>query len=460
MIKQAESIVGVSEEVIREAVKWVEIGVWEGVGGGRKGENLVKGVRFFSGLRVFWGAFGASRGAVMGVLGEIFVKGGGVGALIVVEGEMSTMKRAHCILMGLLIAGAGWTGVQAAEGYEAIRAVGLEGAGNEAAGKAWNQAAGAGPEEMVAILKAMNGANPLAQNWLRAAVETVADRARKGGRLPEADLAALVKDTANDTAPRLLAYEMLMQDAPKVAEALRPGLLNDPAAELRLFAVAELLKEGQALKVKEDKKGAVAAFKKALDGARDEEQINALAKGLKDLGEQVDLPKHFGFLMKWQLIAPFTNVDRGGFDQVFPPEVGVDLKAKYEGKGTEAVWVPFESKDEYGMIDFNEPFGMLKEVTGYAHTEFEAAEERQAEIRLGCKNGWKVWLNGKLLFGRDEYHRGMKLDQYKLPVTLKKGKNTLLVKCCQNEQTEQWTVEWRFQLRICDATGTAILPKS
>jgi hypothetical protein len=45
-------------------------------------------------------------------------------------------------------------------------------------------------------------------------------------------------------------------------------------------------------------------------------------------------------------------------------------------------------------------------------------------------------------------------------VTLKKGKNTLLVKCCQNEQTEQWTVEWRFQLRICDATGTAILPKS
>lgn len=72
-----------------------------------------------------------------------------------------------------------------------------------------------------------------------------------------------------------------------------------------------------------------------------------------------------------------------------------------------------------------------------------------AELRLGCKNGWKVWLNGEMLFGRDEYHRGMKLDQYKLPIHLKKGKNSILIKCCQNEQTEQWTVEWQFQIRAC-----------
>jgi hypothetical protein len=343
---------------------------------------------------------------------------------------------------------------------EVIRGVGLEGAGNEAAGAAWKTVAASGPEQLGAILTAMNGASPLAQNWLRSAVEVVAERARKGAGLPVEALTEVVKVKTNDAAPRLLAFEMLMQEAPKVAAELRPALLEDPAAELRLYAVAELLEAGKALKAKEDQKGAVSAFQKALNGARDEEQINALAKELKDLGVEVDLPKHFGFLMNWQVIAPFTNVDRGGFDQVFPPENAVELEAKYEGKGMEAKWLPFESEDEYGMIDFNKPFGMLKEVTGYAFTEFDAVEERTAEIRLGCKNGWKVWLNGELVFGRDEYHRGMKLDQYKLPVTLKKGKNTLLVKCCQNEQTEQWTVEWRFQLRICDATGTAILPKS
>lgn len=60
------------------------------------------------------------------------------------------------------------------------------------------------------------------------------------------------------------------------------------------------------------------------------------------------------------------------------------------------------------------------------------------------------------IFGRDEYHRGMQMDQYKLRCHFKKGTNTILVKCCQNEQTETWTVEWQFQLRVCDAAGTAV----
>jgi hypothetical protein len=40
---------------------------------------------------------------------------------------------------------------------------------------------------------------------------------------------------------------------------------------------------------------------------------------------------------------------------------------------------------------------------------------------------------------------------------LKKGANTVLVKCCQDEQKEEWTVEWEFQLRVCDRAGSAIL---
>jgi hypothetical protein len=51
----------------------------------------------------------------------------------------------------------------------------------------------------------------------------------------------------------------------------------------------------------------------------------------------------------------------------------------------------------------------------------------------------------------------MKIDQYQLPGQLNPGKNTILVKACQNEQIETWTVEWQFQLRVCDSSGTAIL---
>ena len=51
----------------------------------------------------------------------------------------------------------------------------------------------------------------------------------------------------------------------------------------------------------------------------------------------------------------------------------------------------------------------------------------------------------------------MNLDQYRMRGTLKPGKNVILIKVCQNEQTEEWAQRWQFQFRVCDAVGTAIL---
>ena len=138
-------------------------------------------------------------------------------------------------------------------------------------------------------------------------------------------------------------------------------------------------------------------------------------------------------------------------------ESNTHLQDTCEGKSGPVKWVEFTSADEYGKVDFNKPIGMQKEVTAYAVATFEAPAERDAELRLGCKNAWKVWLNGELLFSRDEYHRGQQMDQYTMKCRLKKGANIVLVKCSQNEQKEEWTVEWEFQLRVCDSTGTAIL---
>ena len=66
-------------------------------------------------------------------------------------------------------------------------------------------------------------------------------------------------------------------------------------------------------------------------------------------------------------------------------------------------------------------------------------------------------MNGKFLFGRDEYHRNTEVDQYRVPVELKAGANTFLVKCTQNEQVEDWTKTWQFQLRVTDDLGTPIV---
>ena len=336
-----------------------------------------------------------------------------------------------------------------------LRSVDKEGKGNEAASAAWKQVAATKAADLPQMLAAMDGANPLAANWLRGAIGAV--EAREAKALPLTEIIGFVRDTKHSPDARATAFDLLARHATAEADKLTPELIEDPSAELRRHPVAKLIVEGEGLLAKGDKDMAATVFKKGLQGARDEDQIKTLAKQLKGLKQEVDLPKHFGFLMNWKLIAPFNNSERKGFETVYPPEEKIDLTAKYPGKGKEAAWQDFTSADEYGKIDFNKPFGMEKEVVGYATTEFTSASERDAEIRIGCKNGWKVWLNGTLLFARDEYHRGAKLDQYKLPCHLKAGANTLLVKCCQNEQKETWTVEWEFQLRICDSTGTAIL---
>jgi hypothetical protein len=50
------------------------------------------------------------------------------------------------------------------------------------------------------------------------------------------------------------------------------------------------------------------------------------------------------------------------------------------------------------------------------------------------------------------------MDQYRSPVLLQAGTNKILLKICQNEQTEDWAQDWEFQIRVCDASGTAVPP--
>jgi hypothetical protein len=94
----------------------------------------------------------------------------------------------------------------------------------------------------------------------------------------------------------------------------------------------------------------------------------------------------------------------------------------------------------------------------YATTSYRSHKDQAIEFRLGTPNAWKMWVNGQLVFQREEYHRSTRMDQYKIPVTLKSGANTILLKVCQNEQTQSWAQDYKFQLRVCDATGSAVLP--
>ena len=108
-------------------------------------------------------------------------------------------------LLSGLLAVALCTAAQAADlsaSIKTIRAVGSEGQGNAAAAKAWQSLSKAEATALPQILKAMDGANPLAANWLRAAVDTIASRAKD---MPQKELLDFLNNQKHNPRARRLA---------------------------------------------------------------------------------------------------------------------------------------------------------------------------------------------------------------------------------------------------------------
>jgi hypothetical protein len=344
-----------------------------------------------------------------------------------------------------------------AESLRIIRAVGAEGRGNAAASAAWKQLATNDAKALPQILRGMDGANELAVNWLRAAVDSIAARETAHGHpIPLTELEKFVRDTRHHPRARRLAYELIAAGSPATAERLLDGMLDDPAAELRRDAVQREINAAATLRSNSQPAQAISRYKSALRFAREVDQIDAVAKALKQLGQPANLSEVFGWITDWKVIGPFDNTTNAGFNTPYPPEQAIDLAAEYDGKTGKVRWQGLKATGDYGVVDLNKPCGSLKSVTGYAYAEFHSEKAGPAQLRLGSKNGWKIWLNGKYIFGRDEYHRGAEIDQYRLPVQLQRGRNTILVKVTQNELVEDWTREWEFQLRVTDALGTPL----
>jgi hypothetical protein len=385
-------------------------------------------------------------------------------------------------LLGLLAAGEARAESKAGALLKRIKAVGAEGAGNAEAARAWKELTALGPEALLEVLEALDERDAVSANWLRSAADAIAEKAVAAGRpLPAADLEKFVRQTERDGSARRVAYEWLARTDPKAPGRLLPDLLTDPSPELRRDAVARALDEaGAPLEKKQalaslltgpatlaaeasrfaaeaDRPAVIAAYRKALSGAVDQDQVDAAARALKPLGVEIDLATHFGFVRKWRLAAPFDNVHGVGFKAVYPPEKGVERKATYKGKdGEDVAWTAHETRDRYGNVDLNKELGKKKGAVAYAWAVVESAEERPVEVRAGCINAVKLFLNGKEVFAREEYHHGMRLDQHVGRGVLKKGRNEVLIKVCQNEQKDAWAQQWMFQVRLCDATGVAV----
>jgi hypothetical protein len=334
-----------------------------------------------------------------------------------------------------------------------LRKIEADNQGNQKAIDAVKAIQSGRPTALLRVLEGMKGASPVGKNYLSGAAGTLYQR---NSLYVRSMLESFLQDQKQDGEARYLVFEWLTENKPQLREEMLATFREDSSLELRYAAIAQSLKTlGKSDKVE--------SFQALLDLARHPSQIEDISKKLEELGSPVDQAKVFGFLMSWHLIGPFDNTDQKHFHTVYEVEKELladdkfDASKKYPGKAGEVGWQETTTKDPAGVVELTELYNKEKGAIVYARTVFKVANEVDVEMRLGCINANKLWVNDEEVFMNEVYHAGMSIDQYIGSVKLKPGDNEIVLKICQNEQTESWAQRWQFQIRISDFSGKAIL---
>lgn len=150
----------------------------------------------------------------------------------------------------------------------------------------------------------------------------------------------------------------------------------------------------------------------------------------------------------WFTLGPFDNTAGIGYNTEYIKEDSpqIDLNTQYEGVNEQIQWQKFSDKTFDGYIDFSSRGDWR---VSYAWTTITSPDERPVQFRFDSDDQGKLWLNGDEIYANDQ-HKIISLDREIIPVTLKAGKNTILVKVCNEED------ESGLYLRITDSDGKPI----
>jgi hypothetical protein len=187
-------------------------------------------------------------------------------------------------------------------------------------------------------------------------------------------------------------------------------------------------------------------------------------------------------IREWNVLGPFPNPDDTGLDQVYPPEKEIDYAASYEGEGKRQIrWATTNSarQDVQGGTGWNvyllHPTGgpyapasnlvdYVKAVrapsppsgTFFAQTNLYVPEAQPATVILATRNPCAAWVNGNQVYLR--WLRPLYFDPtdgfaFRIPVDLRAGWNSLLLKFLHNPESSQ---AGQFTCRVEQRTGGAV----
>jgi hypothetical protein len=148
------------------------------------------------------------------------------------------------------------------------------------------------------------------------------------------------------------------------------------------------------------------------------------------------------YVREWMLIGPWDNMNNAGLRTVYPPEQEIAFDKKYPGKAGEVAWKKVRVAPD-GVVNLLQHMSPGDNVVGYGYFCVTAPSDTTADMYVGSDDGVRVWINGKLVHDH-RVDRGLQPDQDTVSVTLKKGRNPVLVK------VDQGVGDWGFTLRFRD----------
>ena len=165
----------------------------------------------------------------------------------------------------------------------------------------------------------------------------------------------------------------------------------------------------------------------------------------------------------WWTIGPFDYQLHLGWDQAFPPEMGFDPAATYEGKYGPVRWTHYTSEAHIADLQkavgrgAETAFGGVRSATVYAFTEVHSPDAQVAELRLVGDSNAKAWVNDRLVMAERDDHLGYleMRDAYaqRVRVELRAGWNRLLVKV---SQAFRYGPGLRLFARFCTEDGAPL----
>ncbi|HKI90081.1 MAG TPA: DUF4838 domain-containing protein, partial [Draconibacterium sp.] len=161
------------------------------------------------------------------------------------------------------------------------------------------------------------------------------------------------------------------------------------------------------------------------------------------------------WVKNWLLVGPIPlekkNETSGqwkhisGFETDFLKSVGGEVNPKLKKetnvkfRGGKAQCLFYTSPDS--IINLDKALSKESLVLAYGYTEIESPDAKVMILGLGTNDGCRVWLNGTQILDVPT-ERGLSVDDDLIPVSLKKGKNKLLIK------VEERGGSWGFCARL------------